>query len=147
VRGVSLFFFLPAAAFALLGGGSLIATVVDDVPTYDRILTAAFGAGFSGLAVLYAWVGRGLRQLNAKVRIPTTVLAGLMMLSPPVGTGIGAYILYLLHSQKGRTVFSDTYREIRVATPHLVYRTSKVAWVALFLLVFGLVLLVGLALA
>ena len=89
----------------------------------------------------------GLRQLNAKVRIPTTVLAGLMMLSPPVGTGIGAYILYLLHSQKGRTVFSDTYREIRVATPHLVYRTSKVAWVALFLLVFGLVLLVGLALA
>ena len=41
----------------------------------------------------------------------------------PIGTLINGYVLYLLLSQKGRTIFTDAYRRVVTETPHVKYRT------------------------
>jgi len=82
------------------------------------------------------WVGTGLRRLRKWARIPTGILSGIGLLGFPLGTLINGYILYLIFSQKGKTVFSEDYRAVIEQTPHIKYRTSIVVWVLL-----GLVLL------
>jgi hypothetical protein len=53
------------------------------------------------------------------------------------------YILYLLFSKKGATVFSEEYQRVIAATPEIKYRTSIVIWIllALLLLLIGVGLL------
>ena len=45
--------------------------------------------------------------------------------------------------KKGNVVFSDEYQHVIEQTPHIVYKTSIIAWIFLFLLIaligFGLV--------
>lgn len=87
-------------------------------------------------------VGAGLRRLHKWARIPTGILSGIGLLGFPVGTLINVYILYLVFSQKGKTVFSDEYQIVIEQTPHIKYRTSIIVWIFL-----GLVLaLMGVAL-
>jgi hypothetical protein len=59
----------------------------------------------------------------------------------PIGTIINGYILYLLVSKKGSTIFSPEYKEIIALTPGVKYKTSVVVWVVLgiFLLIIGVV--------
>ena len=87
------------------------------------------------LALVYFQLGRWFRALNPKGRLPGTVLSIIGLLAFPIGTLINAYILYLIHSAKGRMVFSPEYRAVIEATPHIQYRLSKVAWVAIGLLI------------
>ena len=87
------------------------------------------------LGLVYFQLGRWFRSLNPKGRLPGTVLSIIGLLAFPVGTLINAYILYLIHSAKGRMVFSPEYRAVIEATPHIQYRLSKVAWVAIGLLI------------
>jgi hypothetical protein len=90
---------------------------------------------FLVLALVYFQLGRWFRALNPKGRLPGTVLSIIGLLAFPVGTLINAYILYLIHSAKGQMVFSPEYRAVIEATPHIQYRLSKVAWVAIGLLI------------
>jgi hypothetical protein len=95
-----------------------------------------------GVGLLFA--GWGVRALRSWGRILGCVIAALGLLEFPIGTLVNSYILFLLLSKKGRTVFSPAYREVIAATPHVKYRTSIVVWILLALLV-GLVLAAFLA--
>lgn len=71
------------------------------------------------------------RKLKSWARIPTAILSGIGLLGFPVGTLINGYILYLVFSRKGVTVFSDDYKRVIAETPHIKYRTSIVVWIIL----------------
>jgi DNA-directed RNA polymerase subunit RPC12/RpoP len=86
------------------------------------------------LGILQLWVGTGLRRLKSWARIPASILSGIGLLGFPVGTLINGYILYLLLCEKGKTVFSDEYKEVIAATPHIKYKTSILVWIVLLLL-------------
>ena len=45
------------------------------------------------------------------------------------------YILYLIFGKKGQMIFSPGYQEIVAETPDIKYKTSKVVWIVLLLLI------------
>ena len=98
---------------------------------------------FVGFAILYFYVGHGLRKLKSGVRIPAIVLSVIGLLGFPVGTLINAYILWLLLCAKGRFIFTPEYATIIDATPQVKYRTSVVVWIFVGLL--GLLLVAAVA--
>ena len=95
------------------------------------------------LAVVSYFLGRGLRRLNPRMRMPVGILSAIGLLAFPLGTMINGYILYLLFCEKGKIVFSPEYQEVRRQTPHMRYKTSKVVWILLALLLVLLLLGVG----
>ena len=92
------------------------------------------GVFLCALGVLQFWTGVGLRRLRPWAKTPTGVLSGIGLLGFPVGTLINAYVLYLVFSKKGATVFSPQYQAIIASTPDIKYRTSIIVWVFLGLL-------------
>lgn len=88
-----------------------------------------------GLGAAEGWIGVKLRKLDPVARSPATLLAILGLFAVPLGTLINAYVLYLLHSAKGKYVFSPEYRDVIAATPQIKYRMSIVIWILLGLLV------------
>ncbi len=103
-----------------------------------------FALGF-GLYKLQAWA-RWTEAAMIGVALPALTLAVMFQLATtgldmllPVGAGVGAFIpavvLWLLVSRQGSVVFSPEYREIIRITPHVRYRTSCAAVVALVLIV------------
>jgi len=139
VRSIGLLYFLGAAILILAGpigflsnegGGALVALCL-------LILGAA-----------QISVGIGLRGLKPWSRVPTGILSGIGLLGFPIGTLINGYILFLVFSKKGATVFSEGYKRVIEETPHIRYRTSIVVWIflALLLLLIGAGLL-GLVIA
>jgi hypothetical protein len=107
----------------------------------------ALGAALFLLTVggLQLWVGLGLRKLRPWTRIAAGILSGIGLIAFPLGTLINGYILYLLFSKKGSTVFSADYQRVIADTPHIKYRTSILVWIVLGLLV--LVVVGGIAAA
>ena len=93
-----------------------------------------FGPIVSAVGAIQFAVGYGLRKLAPGSKIPATVLAALSILSFPCGTALGIYTIYLLFSAKGAVVFSEDYKDVIAATPHVKARTSAAAWVVLILL-------------
>jgi len=133
LKSVGILYFLTAA-FLILAGALGLAQDAS-----DSLLVGLLLLLFGGAQI---WVGIGLRGLKPWARIPTGILSGIGLLGFPLGTLINGYILYLVFSEKGKTVFSEDYRRIIEQTPHIKYRTSIVVWILLGLLV----LLIGLAL-
>jgi len=88
----------------------------------------------AGLAAIQFWTGRALRTLKPWARIPAGIFSVIGLLGFPIGTLINGYILYLLFSAKGNTVFSEAYRQVIAQTPDIKYRTSIVVWIVLSLL-------------
>ncbi|MGB7328399.1 MAG: hypothetical protein WBD31_26210 [Rubripirellula sp.] len=130
------FLYLLGAFFTLSVGvltlvGSLL---VRDDPE-GMLITGAIGATYTGFGLLHGFVGYGFRKLTSWARIAGMVSATLGLIIIPIGTLIGAYVLYLLISKKGKVVFSDEYRTVVDQTPHIKYKTSIVVWVLLGLIV------------
>ena len=103
-------------------------------------LTTLVGVIFLAIAVAQLFAGRSMQTLNPSGKILAIVVAAIGMLQFPCGTLISGYLLYLLVSAKGRTVFSSAYKEVMQATPHIRYRTSIIVWIFLFILI-GVLLL------
>ena len=103
-------------------------------------LTTLVGVVFLAIAVAQLFAGRSMQTLNPSGKILAIVVAAIGMLQFPCGTLISGYLLYLLVSAKGRTVFSSAYKEVMQATPHIRYRTSIIVWIFLFILI-GVILL------
>jgi hypothetical protein len=61
------------------------------------------------------------------------------LLNFPAGTLIKAYILVLLHSKKGKIVFSPKYANVRAMTLQVKQKSSIIVLVALGLLVMVIV--------
>jgi hypothetical protein len=97
------------------------------------------GGGVVALLLLALGVGSlfggwGVRALKTWGRALGCVLSGIGLLGFPVGTLINGYVLYLLLSKKGRTIYAPEYKDVIAATPHVQYRTSIVVWIFLALL-------------
>ena len=139
VKSVGLLYYL-GGFFLLLAGA---AAVAGNLATGQKPESVVVGALFAVLAAGQLFAGSGLRRLRPWARIAAGVLSGIGLIGFPLGTIINGYILWLLFSQKGTTVFSPEYQEVIRQTPHIKYKTSIVVWVVLGLLVlflFGIVL-------
>ncbi len=130
LKSLSLLFYL-IGALALLALG-LWASLGIAARRLDGWLLVAM-AIFAAMAALYLTLGWGYQKLRPWVRIPGAVVAGLTLLSIPVGTLIGGYMLYLMFSRAGREVLAPRYQRVIAATPGVRYRRTAVDWIALFL--------------
>lgn len=124
---------LPIGLFGLVAG---VAGVNQSGGGFTRLLALVL----LGMGLFQLFAGLGLRKLKGPARIAAAVIAGIGLIGFPLGTLINGYILYLLFSKKGATIFSDSYQQIVAETPHIIYKTSVVVWVILGIL---LVVIIG----
>jgi hypothetical protein len=143
VKSIGTFYILGSllglffSTIMLLRGISIVAnppTVVPDVFLLGEILIV-FGIIFLCLSIWQFSVALGLKKLTPSSRIGAGVIAGIGLIGFPIGTLISAYFLYLLFSEKGSVVFSEHYKTVIAATPHIVFKTSIIVWILLILLV------------
>jgi hypothetical protein len=140
VRSIGLLYYIMGGIASLgIGAAIVIPMVENDSFNGVGIFTALTGAFVVALLALYLWTGRGLRTLKPSARIVAGILAALGLLSFPIGTLINGYFLYLLFSEKGKTVFSDDYQNVIDATPHIKAGTSVLVWLLLAIMIIGVV--------
>jgi uncharacterized membrane protein (DUF2068 family) len=111
----------------------------------EGMVVFGIGAMYLFLGVLQLATAVGLRKLAPWARWVAVVFSAIGLIGFPIGTLISAYILYLLLSQKGSMVFSENFKSIITATPHVKYKTSKVVWVLLILLLALFIVVIGFA--
>lgn len=128
--------YLLAAIFWVPIGLSMLAPALFLEGGAANAAMLIIGFLYLGIGLLQGYAGLGLRRLTNAGRIFGIVFGIIGLIGVPIGTLISIYILYLLISQKGKVVFSDTYRQAIAQTPHIKYKTSIVVWILL-----GLVLL------
>ena len=126
IKSIGILYYLGGAFLALAGGLALVG------PRQDLAVFMIVGIP---LGVGQVFVGWGLRQLKKWAQITSCIISAVGLFAFPVGTLINAYILYLLLTKKGRTVFTPEYQEVIAATPDVKYRTSIIVWIFLALLV------------
>lgn len=136
VRSVGTLYYI-GGGFMVIGAAGIYAVGFgEQTPASAPVgLFAVLGGVYAVLGVLAIFVARGIRQLKSWARTTATVLSIIGLLGIPVGTIINGYILYLLHSAKGKRIFAPDYAAIVAATPFVKYRTSLVVWIVLGLLV------------
>jgi hypothetical protein len=141
IRSIGILHYLGGGLLALSTVVVLIAGAIGSAHGSAEIAGIAVGVGLliGALAALHLWVGRGLRRLNPNVAIPATILSALGLFGFPVGTFVNGYILYLLHSQKGKFILGEGYQEIVAATPHIRYRTPVWLIVVAALIIVGVI--------
>lgn len=123
-----------------LGGAlSALAAVLASVPASAREASAALGLVLAALAAAYLVVGWGVRRLKPWSRIGASVIAVPGLLGFPIGTLISAYILYLMLSKKGRTVYSPAYQAVIAATPQIRYRSTVLIWIFIVLILLTII--------
>ena len=135
LRGFGALYLFAAFGSVLAGFGLAAFAATQGIDDVESIFMITF-TGFVVLviAAVYGFVGLGLRRLDPKVKIAATVLGGLSLLSIPIGTLLGGWLLYLLHGEKGQRVFALDYPEVMRLTPHIQRRTSPIVWVFVGLL-------------
>ena len=129
---------VPLSLIMFVSGIGAMAAVNADV---------AQGVVLAGIGVLYLVFGLvqgataiGLRKLQTWARYVAVLFSVIGLIGIPIGTLISGYFLYLLLSKKGSVVFSEEYKHVIAATPHIKYKTSIIVVIFLVLLA---VLLVG----
>jgi hypothetical protein len=126
IKSIGILYYLGGCVLLLAGIGSLAST-----EPLDALTRYATAAGLIGLGIVQFIVGTGVRKLKPWSRIGIGFLSSIGLLGFPVGTLINIYILVLTFGKKGKMVFSEAYKEIIAATPHVKYKTSKVVWIIL----------------
>ena len=135
IKSIGILYYLTAA---LMLAGTVTALFSAWTTSRNVLGMVAILALFGLLSALFFVIGRGLRTLKPWARVPTTVLASLGLLGFPVGTLLNAYILWLIHSKKGKLILSPEYAAIVEATPDVKYRTSLLVWIILGVVVIAL---------
>jgi hypothetical protein len=138
--------YLLGCFFALLGfAGTLIAMALSrEAGGLISFLPSAAVMLCGG--ILYGITGFGLRKLKPWARIVATIVSVIGLIGFPIGTLISGYILYLLWSKKGRTVFTPGYQDVITATPYIKYKTSLLVWIILGILILLVVAAIALPL-
>ncbi|MDF3057323.1 MAG: hypothetical protein K0R17_1538 [Rariglobus sp.] len=77
------------------------------------------------LAAGYGFAGYLLRRLDARARYSATLMAVLGLVALPIGTVLNAYVLWLIHVKRGRTVLSPEYRAVVAETPQFRCRVTN----------------------
>lgn len=146
IRSFGILFGIGAVLYLILGFFTLVFGVVMLASPQRGAAAAAtimliLPIIYVPLGIVQGIVAIGLRKLNNVGRIGGTVFGAIGLLGIPIGTLISAYLLYLLWSAKANMVFSPEYQRIRLATPHIKYKTSIVTWIVLGLLILFLIFL------
>ena len=122
-----------------LGAGLMTLAVVFVVIVFfaDR----DFGFAETLIAAIYAALavgsfvgGRGLKQLDPKVKPLVGIFSAMGLFFFPLGTLINGYALYLVFGAKGKVVLSPGYQEVVRQTPHIKYKTSMIVIVLVIIL-------------
>ncbi len=142
LKSVGLLYLISGTFGALAGFGLAAAGAVAGGAAGSEPPFVVFGILLGSYSVFTFATGLGLRRLKPWSRIASGIVSGVGLLAIGLGTIINLYVLYLLFSQKGSTVFSESYKQVMAETPHVKYRTSVVAWVGLGLIV---LLIIGMA--
>lgn len=132
IKAVGFLYYLGGVLVTLGGVASLLGASSEPSGAAIALLLILVGIG-------QLFAGWGVRALRSWGRIVGCVVSVIGLIGFPIGTLISAYILYLLLSKKGRTVFTPGYQDVIAATPHVKYRTSIVVWIFLALIV-GLIM-------
>jgi hypothetical protein len=119
IQMVGLLYF--AAALGALAAGVTVAVLTHDE---DTIRVAIL---FGLLSIGFGYSGWLLRRLDTRARYTASLLAVIALMALPIGTVLGGYVLYLVHSKKGRTILSPEYREVIAATPEFQCRVANSA--------------------
>lgn len=135
IRSIGTLYYL--GAFFMIAG-TLAAFLLESRRTQLSAAPVVILAFFGLLAIGFFLLGRGLRALKPWARIPTTVLAVLGLAGFPLGTLLNSYILWLIHSKKGKLILSPDYAAIVEATPDVKYKTTLLVWILLGLIVVAL---------
>ena len=101
-------------------------------PAAVGLFVALMGFVVLAISVANLLAGRSMRTLNPKGKMLAVIVTAIGLVNP-CGIPIAGYLLYLLLSTKGEMVFSDHYKEIIQATPHIKYKTSIIVWIFLFI--------------
>jgi hypothetical protein len=132
---------LAGAALVAFGatalGLSILATFNPNLADLDEdgmLWTKTFSGLILCQGVIVIGIGLGLRQLRPWARWTESALMALQIVSTVyaqalLGAVVAVYILYVLHSARGRIVFSPRYQDAMVLTPHIRYRFIQ--WVKL----------------
>ena len=128
IRSIGLLYYLGGALLLIVAVSALFTTQAEFGSAGVALVLAALSAAYFAAA----W---GVRALRKWGQVFVGVLSVLGLFGFPVGTLVSLYILYLLLSKKGRTIFSPEYRDIVEATPHVKYKTSILVWIFLALVV------------
>ncbi len=108
VKSIGILYYLGGIALVVAGISIAIAAIAG-VRRDTAAVSAILGVGLAILGIGQFSVGAGLRRLRSWARIPVGILSGIGLLGFPMGTIINGYILYLVFSEKGTTVFSPEY--------------------------------------
>jgi hypothetical protein len=137
IKAIGLLYYLGGILVMVVAGASLLGVSSD-------LWSAALALVLVAVGVAQLFAGWGVRALRSWARTVGCVLSAIGLIGFPIGTLINGYILYLLLSKKGRTIFSPAYQNVIAATPDVKHRTSVVVWIFLALLA-GLILVAFLA--
>jgi hypothetical protein len=124
LKSIGTLYVFVATNAALIGGLAYAAASTAPFPPWTV-------AALFAVACACGALGFGFRALRPWVRAPGAIAAGLGMIVPPVGTLIGAYVLYLMFCARGRAILAPGYAAIVAATPQVKYRRTIGDWIAI----------------
>ena len=124
VRSIGTMYYAGSVLWLLFGLYFLLVAVRgnDFTPWPLAVVALVFGIA----SVVVAW---GLRRLHRWAASAAAVLSALSLPVVPFGTVIGAYVLVVLRSAKGRRIFTRDYASIVAATPHIEPGGSRLVWI------------------
>ncbi|GAA5122349.1 hypothetical protein JIN84_09860 [Luteolibacter yonseiensis] len=137
IKSIGILYYLGSIGILVIALSMLMASGSGETDNTGVVGAAELtGVALLGALAVFQFVtGMAVRKFKTWARIAVGILSGIGLLGFPVGTIINGYILYLIFSKKGQMVFSERYKEIIAATPHLRYKTPKVVWIVLGVIV------------
>ena len=127
VRALGSVFFVVGTV--VMGWSASILIIVGRLST--RAVELLIPSVALAVSIAFLLLGFFLRRLEPKTYWPAVTGAGVLLLTFPVGTPIGLYVLFVLLRKKSRRVLTAQHAEIRLATPFVVYRTPLIVWLML----------------
>ncbi|MCS7470692.1 hypothetical protein NZK35_28910 [Stieleria sp. ICT_E10.1] len=140
IKSIGFLYLIPGVLllvfFVAMLGVAAVSLLVDGNGMQGMgLVEAALVVGiYGGLGSVQIYTGLGLRRFKIAARRLATVFSVIGLLMFPFGTLINGYILYLLQSQKGKVVFSESYQDAIRRTPHIKYQTSLIVKVLVVIL-------------
>ena len=146
IKSVGILYMLPGILVMTFFVIFLLVAIVGALAGNANGLGAVDAAGvifffvYGGFGALSYYAGWGIRRFQKGPKVIVTILSAIGLIGFPFGTLINGYILYLLHGENGKVVFSDRYQEVIRQTPHIKYKTSIVVKVFAILLLVVIVM-------
>ena len=114
------------------------------VGTMELALILGIGGFIACYTALLLATGWGLKKFKPWARWTGLFCAIPTIASFPIGTIIAILIGRALLRKEAAMLFSEEYREVRLRTPHVRYKSSPVA-VTVLLIIIGLIVVCGVA--